>query len=314
MAEAAAAIDMADMPEQRPTAPATAAEARARFFNSGNAFNIKLPPVPGGSFTDEPARALAVDTPTGFLLCDQSAAMGTDFPATTPLMLARYAMVAPGETLAADFVATGSIWYVIRGTGTAEVQGETISFRTGDVFVLPGVPARLMTGGERVVLWAVTNEPQLAFDGDRAPDAARMPVAPVHYPAAEIARQIALIYEHARNEATSGIALIFSSDKQAAARNIMPTLTLSLNTLPPGEHQRAHRHNSAAITLVVSGEDCHSLVDGMRCPWSPWATLVTPPGAPHSHHNAGLTRASFLIVQDGGLHYHARTMGFEFLE
>jgi hypothetical protein len=41
---------------------------------------------------------------------------------------------------------------------------------------------------------------------------------------------------------------------------------------------------------------------------------VTPPGAPHSHHNDGDRRALFLIVQDGGLHYHARTMGFSFLE
>ncbi len=72
-----------------------------------------------------------------------------------------------------------------------------------------------------------------------------------------------------------------------ASRNIMPTLTLSLNTLPPGEHQRAHRHNSAAITLVLRGDDCFSMVDGQRCDWQPWATLVTPPGAPHSHHNQG---------------------------
>ncbi len=56
------------------------------------------------------------------------------------------------------------------------------------------------------------------------------------------------------------------------------------------------------------------MVGGVRCDWSPFATLVTPPGAPHSHHNGGDSRALFLIVQDGGLHYHARTMGFEFLE
>jgi gentisate 1,2-dioxygenase len=56
------------------------------------------------------------------------------------------------------------------------------------------------------------------------------------------------------------------------------------------------------------------MVDGVRCPWTHWATLVTPPGAPHSHHNEGEAGARFLIVQDGGLHYHARTMGFEFLE
>lgn len=44
-----------------------------------------------------------------------------------------------------------------------------------------------------------------------------------------------------------------------------------------------------------------------------WATRVTPTCAPHSHHNAFAGRALLLIVQDGGLHYHARMMGIEFL-
>jgi hypothetical protein len=41
--------------------------------------------------------------------------------------------------------------------------------------------------------------------------------------------------------------------------------------------------------------------------------MVTPPGAVHSHHNDGGRRADFLIVQDGGLHQHARTMDFAFV-
>ena len=43
--------DMADMPVQFPADPAGPAAERARFFNSGNAFNIKLPPVPARLFT-----------------------------------------------------------------------------------------------------------------------------------------------------------------------------------------------------------------------------------------------------------------------
>ncbi|WP_029004444.1 cupin domain-containing protein [Azorhizobium doebereinerae] len=306
-------MDMADLPAQEALAPADAAQARARYFNSGNAFNIKLPPVPGGVFTQQPAAALAPDAPTGFIACDQSAAMDCPFPATTPLMLARYAVIAAGETLAADFRATGSIWYVISGSGTARQGDEAIGFSAGDVFLLTGTPATLFATS-RTVLWGVSNEPQLAFDGDLPPDDARRPVDMVHYPAAEIARQIEIIYRHQPAEGQSGVALIFSSDRQQAARNILPTLTLSLNTLPPASHQKAHRHNSAAITLVLNGDDSYSMVGGERCPWSPFATLVTPPGAPHSHHNGGDSRALFLIVQDGGLHYHARTMGFAFLE
>jgi len=308
-------IDMADMPAQHAANPGDAAGARARFFNSGNAFNIKLPPVPGHIFVQEPARALADTTPTGFVACDQSAAMACAAPATTPLMLARYATIAAGGTLIADFAATGSIWYVIAGQGTTRFGDEVLRWGAGDVFLLPGgAPARLAAGGGRAVLWVVSNEPQLAVDAARPRPPADALIQPVHYPAAEIARQLDLIHQATTNENTSGQALIFSSDRLEAARNIMPTLTLSLNTLPSGTHQRAHRHNSAAITLVVGGAACFSMVDGVRCDWTPWATLVTPPGAPHSHHNGGQDRAAFLIVQDGGLHYHARTMGFAFLE
>lgn len=307
-------IDMADLPAQRADNPADAAGARARFFNSGNAFNIKLPPVPACVFSDESQRALAADAPTGFIVCDQAQAMDCAVPATTPLMLARYATIAAGETLASDFVATGSIWYVIEGRGTSTFNGEVLSWGSGDVFLLPGGGVAIHTAAERAVLWLVSNEPQLAVDAALPHPPTGSPIEPVHYPAAEIERQIDIIDGTTANETTSGLALIFSSDRLEANRNIMPTLTLSLNTLPAGEHQRAHLHNSAAITLAVRGDACFSMVDGKRCDWSAWSTLVTPPGAPHSHHNDGDRRALFLIVQDGGLHYHARTMDFLFLE
>ncbi len=268
-------IDMADMPVQLPATPNSEAEARARFFNSGNAFNVKLPRVPATRFTAEVEAALASGE-TGFFACDQSAAIGAPFAATTPLMLARYAAIAPRATLNADFVATGAIWYVIRGSGTAVIGNETVAFGPGDVFLAPGgVPTALTAQDGGAVLWVVTA---------------------------------------AQNATTSGIALIFSSDRQEKARNILPTLTLSLNTVPAGEQQRAHRHNSAAITLILKGENCHSMVGGEKCDWSPFATLVTPATEPHSHHNDSAERAMFLIVQDGGLHYHARTMGFTFLD
>jgi gentisate 1,2-dioxygenase len=314
MREAARKIDMADMPVQMPSADGDAVAARARFFNSGNAFNVKLPPVPSATFVDEAAAALASPI-TGFILCDQSRAIAAPFAATTPLMLARYATIAPGDRLAANFAATGAIWYVIRGRGSAAVGAEQFTWAAGDVFLTPGgIETTLDAGAEGAVLWLATNEPQLAFDGLKAVVGDDGAVAAVHYPAAEIARQLQRVVDAAQNDATSGIALIFSCERQEASRNIMPSLTLSLNTVPAGEHQRAHRHNSAAITLILKGERCYSMVGGARCDWSPFATLVTPATEPHSHHNDGDSRAMFLIVQDGGLHYHARTMGFAFLE
>jgi gentisate 1,2-dioxygenase len=305
---------MADMPAQLPSSPGGAVEARARFFNSGNAFNLKLPPVPAATFLDERDAALAA-TVSGFFACDQSAAIAAPFPATTPLMLARYAAIAPHDSLAAAFAATGAIWYGIRGGGEATIGGERFAWAPGDVFLTPGgAETTLKAGATGAVLWLVTNEPQLAFDRLEARRGDQAAVETVHYPAEEITRQLQRVVDAEQNEATSGVALIFSSARQEASRNITPSLTLSLNTVPAGEHQRAHRHNSAAITLILNGDRCHSRVGDARCDWSPFATLVTPAGEPHSHHNEGRERAAFLIVQDGGLHYHARTMGFAFLE
>jgi gentisate 1,2-dioxygenase len=322
MSQSAAALqpplNMADMPVQLPSAPADAAQARARYFNSGNAFNVTLPPVPAHIFRDEAQRALAQQQAdaavSGYVLCDRSAELGCAFPATTPLMLARYAHIAAGGSLSAKLVVTGSIWYVIAGSGTAQCAGmeqtENFSWTQGDVFLLPGgADINLLGGAAGATLWMVANDPQLAHDGLQ-PGAGF--TAPVHYPATEIALQLERVFAATQDEKTSGLALIFSSEKMEASHNILPTLTLSFNTLPPGEVQRAHSHNSAAITLIVQGEGCHSMVAGAQCDWSPWATMITPPTALHSHHNEGKSRALFLIVQDGGLYYHARTMGFRF--
>ncbi|MBB3609929.1 cupin domain-containing protein [Rhizobium sp. BK602] len=312
--DAAQKIDMAMMPVQLPADTAAPVAARARFFNSGNAFNVKLPAVPASTFRQEAALALAATT-TRLFACDQSAAIEAPFAATTPLMLARYAAIAPGETLCADFAASGVIWYVIRGSGTTKTGAELFDWAAGDVFLTAGGPdTSLAAGPDGAVLWLVSNEPQLAFEKLIPPDATTTTIEAVHYPAAEIAQQLQRVVDAGQNETTSGIALIFSSRRQEASRNIMPSLTLSLNTVPAGEHQRLHRHNSAAITLILKGEHAYSMVGGLRCDWSPFATLVTPATEPHSHHNDGNERAMFLIVQDGGLHYHARTMGFSFLE
>ncbi|WP_052401318.1 cupin domain-containing protein [Muricoccus aerilatus] len=299
--------DMADLPVQLPEAPRSAAAARARFFNSGNAFNIKLPPVRPSGFPEVLASASAPEASTGLYACDQSAALGCSFPATTPLMLARYARIRAGEALTVELAATGVIVHALRG------RGDTTDFTwsAGDIFLLPGGQPVRFQALEDTLLWVVTDEPLLALEGARPTPGTPLPV---HYPATEIERQLAILGTTTRKDATSGMAVIFSSEGLEEARNITPLLTLSLNTLPPHGEQRAHWHNSAAITLVLQGEACHSMIAGEPVPWQAGATLVTPPGDPHSHHNAGPVQARFLIVQDGGLHYHARTMDFTFLE
>lgn len=315
MAEEDRPRSIADLPAQRAAAPKTKAQARALYFNTGNAFNVQMPPVPDHVFTDEPARALDPDTPTGFIACDLSSELGCAFPATTPLVLARYARIRRGETLGADFAASGVIGYVIEGSGGTDCGAERLEWRAGDTFVLPGGGAHThRAGGSDAVLWLVTNEPQLAFESLRSPAPGGAPTDVVHFPAEEIERQIDLLYEVGRGEDIAGSALIFSSDRQEAIRNVLPTLTVAMNSLPAGVSQRPHRHNSVAVSLIIEGESCYSMVDGRRKAWSKWATTITPPTALHSHHNGGNKRAMFLIVQDGGIYYYTRALGFAFAE
>ena len=307
---------MADLPAQHASEPASKAEARARFFNSGNAFNIKLPAVPNGVFADEPRRALDAATPTGLIRCDVSSEMQCDFPATTPFLLAQYARINAGDSFAASCNATGVVHYVIEGEGTSALGDERIAWKPGDVFLAPGgVEVTYQASGDAAaVLWVCSNEPQLSFESLEAPVADNTPTELVHYTREEIDRQLETIYSFDRADDEAGLALVFSSDKQQDGRNILPSLTLAMNTLPGGAMQRAHKHNSVAVSLVVQGERCYSKIDGQRKDWAPWATTITPPGSVHSHHNDGDERAMFLIVQDGGLYYHARAMGFSFVD
>jgi gentisate 1,2-dioxygenase len=305
---------IAEMPAQRPRDPATAAQARGRFFNTGNAFNVQLPAVPDHLFTAEAAAALEPQGPTGLFACDLSKQLACPFPATTPLVLARYARIRLGETLDTAFTASGIICYVIRGIGSTTDGRESVAWSAGDLFILPGGPSYTHTADTDAVLWIVTNEPQLAFEHLRSPADGKAPTAIVHFTAEEIERQIAFIYEIGRTEEIPGSALIFSSEGQEASRNILPTLTVAMNSLPGGHSQRPHIHNSVAVSLIIQGTQCYSVMDGRRKDWSQWATSITPPTAVHSHHNGGNEQAMFLIIQDGGIFYHARAMGFEFAE
>jgi len=306
---------IAELPAQKAAQPATDAEARARFFNPGNAFKVILPPVPDMAFTAEPEKALDPATPTGLIACDVSDQLECPFPATSPLVLAYYGRIRAGERLDLDLNATGLVCYVIQGSGTAEVGEERISWAKGDIFIAPGgITTELTAAGEDAVLWIVTNEPMLAHEHVRAPAPGDCPTPLVHATAAELQRQVDLIYEIGKDSEIPGAAVIMSSDMQEESRNAMPTLTVALNTLDPGVVQRPHRHNSVAVSLVIQGDDCFSMIDGKRKDWAPWATTITPPVSVHSHHNEGPERAYFLIVQDGAFYYHARAMGFEFVD
>jgi gentisate 1,2-dioxygenase len=297
------------------TAADTAYKRRARYFDSSNAFALKYPPVPCQQFLAELDRAFDPATGTAVIPLDLSEELGTEFPATTPLILTRYLRIRAGDSLATRLKASGELYYVIAGSGETESGADRIAWGPGDVFCLPGgVGSTHRAHDSDCVLWEISNEPELAFEHLEPPAQGNAVTGAVHYPAAEIAQQLERVGEKLKGQKIAGLALVFSSADQAKSRNVLPSLTLAVNQLPPGDVQRPHRHNSAAVTLSIQGKDCYSMIGGRRVDWQKHAVMVTPPADVHSHHNDGDEQMTCLIVQDGGLYYHCRTMGFEFAD
>jgi gentisate 1,2-dioxygenase len=300
---------------ERATLADTPYTRRARYFDSANAFALKYPPVPCHQFLAERDQALDPAMETAVIPLDLSERLGTEFAATTPLILTRYLRIRASDTLRTELKASGELYYVIAGSGETRNGADRITWGPGDVFCLPsGRESTHIAGDADCVLWLITNEPELAFEHLEPPRPDNAVTGPVHYPAAEIAHQLKRVGEKLKGQRAAGLALVFSSAEQARSRNVLPTLTLAVNQLPPGDFQRPHRHNSAAVTLCIQGKDCYSLIGGKRVDWQEHAVMVTPPGDVHSHHNDGNQQMTCLIVQDGGLHYHCRTMGFEFAD
>ncbi len=293
---------------------------RARYVPVEQGFNIKRAPIAPRAFVAEMKRTFADDAPTGFVPLDLSEMLGTTYPATTPFMLTRYARVRKGESLACTLAASGEMWAVLRGAGRLERGDDTIQWRENDMFALPGGVASVWHADDDAVLWVTTDEPTLAFEGVRPEVAARVPIEATHYRATDIAGELRKLYAREMTPETPGRALFMATERTARLGTCLPSMTLTLNAVRPGESQRPHRHNAAAIVLALREAKCQSTIGGISFPWTQFVTLLTPAGAEHDHRNAleidGNVRdddiALALIVQDGGLYYYARTMGFAF--
>lgn len=293
---------------------------RARYVPVEKGFNIKRPPVEPKAFVAEMTRAFAEDTATGFISLDFSETLGTGYAATTPFMLARYARIRKGETLACTLAASGEIWVVLRGRGRLVRGGESLTWYETEMLALPGGVPSVWHADEDTVLWVATDEPTLAFEGVRPEAEQRAPIETTHFRACDIERELRTLYARALTPDVPGRAIFMTTARTEALGTCLPSMTLTLNAVLPGEAQRPHRHNAAAIVLALREAKCASTIGGKRLPWTRYVTLLTPADAVHDHCNEGALEGAVdeddialaLIVQDGGLYYYGRTMGFAF--
>lgn len=281
-----------------------------RYLTPINVFRTRQAAVPPHAFIDEHARVMNPEVETGVIPLDLGETLETDGPATTPMMMTAYLAIRAGESLTHEAAASGVIHYVMTGSGSSRVGDAEILWAAGDAFLLPGgVPATHHAGPDGARLFAADDSPALRFYGAQPLPGA---IAATHFPAAEIEEQLSGIYQRDPDEDLTGKALFLSRPGGGAYGTITPSMVAAINTLEAGGDQRAHRHNAAAISLVLVGDQTYATAGDARFDWQPFLVTITPPAARHTIHNRGPRQARAFIVQDSGLFFHARATGFAF--
>ena len=283
---------------------------RARYYDPENFFAFKWPAVPRRQFLRERDAAYADGASTGEVMLDASDVLDTPYPATTPLLLARYLIVRAGDTLSITRRASAEVFYPLRGAGSSVSGDEDIVWSTGDTFCFPGGIEVSHTAAVDAILFSVCNEPLLRYEDLQPPADGHERVRPLHWPKTEVDAQFEAIFERPDTAQTAGRALQLGSEGMAPASYPIPTMNVAINTLQPGGDQRPHRHNGVAITLAIQGAGTYSMIEDERVNWSDGAAQVTPATELHSHHNRGDQPMVSLVVQDEGLHFYTRTPGF----
>jgi len=287
-------------------------EQRAQYICNENGFAFSFPPVPVRQFRDEHGCASDPATPSSAIMLDASEALGCDYPATTPTLLCRYIRVRAGEKVAMRYRATGEICYVIAGHGQSVNGADTITWKCGDVFCLPGGFETTYQAQTDAILFNVTDEPLFSYTGARAPDAHTATVEATVWRGEEIDRYLDEVYRRPMTDDTTGASVQFATRRTAPGIATIPFINAAINTLEAGRDQRPHRHNGVAVTLALQGDGIHSLIDGERVDWVTGVAQITPATTLHSHHNRGDQRMRSLVIQDEGLHVYTRTPGFSF--
>lgn len=292
----------------------------ARYFE----YHQAVDPLRSRTITPVPVRKFSAATigTTGVMPLDLSEDLGTPWAATSPSLLASFLTIAAGEALWTEPLATSELYYVIRGAGRSTIDGGTVSWAEGDVFVLPTGDAVKHEATIDAALYHVSDAPLLAYLGVRPAEARFAPTLFRHGTLAEELDRVAGAPDAASK---NRISVLLGNAEQTQTLTVTHTLWAMLGLVPVGAVQRPHRHQSVALDFVIDCQrGCYTLLgtdldpasgaiaDPLRVDWEPGAAFVTPPGYWHSHHNESGAPARILPIQDAGLHTYLRSLDIRF--
>lgn len=260
-------------------------------------------------------------TATSVVPLDLSEELGIAGPATSPALCAAFVHIEPGDDLGTQPLATSDLYYVIGGTGSTEVDRQTIEWQTGDVFVLPaGLPAH-HRATQAATFYRVTDEPLLRHLGV-APAERRF--EPTHFPVADLRDELARIEADPHALDRNRLSVLLSTVEQTRTLTITNVLWAMYGVVPAGAVQQPHRHQSVALDLIIKAQPgCYTLVGRtltdtgeidkpVRVDWESAGAFTTPPGLWHAHFNESSEPAFLLPVQDAGLLTHLTALDIRF--
>ncbi|GAB6034323.1 hypothetical protein [Galenea microaerophila] len=280
------------------------------------------PPMPKIEVMDYPAKLHQIQQ-TKIIPFDCSESLQTDYPATTPNLLAHFIHINAQDTLKTQESATSQLFYVIRGKGKTQMKHGAIKWKTGDLFTLPAVPDAIHTAEEDTAFYWVTDSPLLEYLGV-TPTKERF--EPVLYTKEKLDDELEKVRLATEAENRNRTGVLLSNPNFPQTMTITHTLWSLYNVLPAGVVQKPHRHNSVALDYCVSaGPDTYTLIgkelnedgsikDPVKAVWEPGAVFVTPPGWWHSHHNDSKEDAVVLPIQDAGLVMNMQVLDFDFVK
>jgi len=259
---------------------------------------------------------------TAIIPLDTSLHLGTNYPATSPNLLANYVHICATDTIQTKVKASSEVFYIMQGSGKSIFEDGIIEWQQGDAFTLPCNQGVVHQASSDSVMYWTHDAPLLAYLGVQ-PQQARF--KPAFYDHADLLREVHAVKDIAIQENRNRAGIILGNLDCVATKSITHDMWSLLNVLPKHCVQKPHRHNSVALDLAISaGENTYTLMgkdidsqgnilDPIRADWAPNSVFITPPAWWHSHHNESDQDAYVFPVQDAGLHTYARTLDIQFV-
>ncbi|MEY3463179.1 MAG: hypothetical protein RLZZ468_957 [Cyanobacteriota bacterium] len=316
----------AQLPTSSPGQP-VGSQTKALLYDYREAANPIRPgltnPIPYRQWGPE----LHASGPSAVIPLDLSAELGVDGPATSPGLAAHFLRIAAGEGVKAAAAATSLLFYVLSGSGRCERPAEngaaalSLSWETGDLFVLPAGAAPLLQASSTSVLYWVHDGPLLNYLGAQ-PSQPRFEAT--HYPGHWLRQELLQLANDPASARSNRLSLLLGNRDLPATRTVTHVLWAMFGLVPAGATQPPHRHQSVALDLIVDcAPGCYTLVgtdladDGSirnprRIDWEAGGAFITPPGHWHAHVNASGEPAFLLPIQDAGLQTYLRSLDIRF--